>query len=461
MSELNKDEFQKLSDSGYSLIPLNGKRPFESSWQVACIQKRDYNRESFGENNVGIACGPASGILVLDVDDSCKFQNFLQENGYQLPETRTHRTGSGKPHYIFQYPMDGRRYGNCSRKSHGFDIRGEGGQIVAPGSIHPDTGELYTIEKEAPIEPAPQWVLDLSADGVRGGGVDSPSVEIDFRWADHIEVLQIDSEAKKAILEGIAVGKRSDAQASVICKLINHDPPLSDSQIHGIFDRYPIGDKMREKRAAGHQWLQADIDRIKGKIAEENKSTKKGKPNASRPGVSETLMNLTHDLTLFHTSDGELYASIGRNGHRENWHLSANGFKHWIVNEYFSLYNKPPPTQAVRETLDALRARALCQGETEEVHIRIGENNGNIYLDLANDDWEAIEITPDGWRVVSNPPVKFIRTNSTLQLPHPERGGSLEAQTLHYRADELDSVFRMALTSLKSKAAVSHSDNRR
>ena len=47
-------------------------------------------------------------------------------------------------------------------KAMGFDIRGTGGQVVAPGSVHPDTGKFYTIHNEGEIAPAPQWLLDLS-----------------------------------------------------------------------------------------------------------------------------------------------------------------------------------------------------------------------------------------------------------------------------------------------------------
>jgi hypothetical protein len=57
--------------------------------------------------------------------------------------------------------------------------------------------------------------------------------------------------------------------------------------------------------------------------------------------------------------------------------------------------------------------------------VRVGEHDGRIYLDLANPAWEAVEIAPDGWRVVADPPVRFRRSKGMLALPTPERGGSL------------------------------------
>jgi len=61
------------------------------------------------------------------------------------------------------------------------------------------------------------------------------------------------------------------------------------------------------------------------------------------------------------------------------------------------------------------------------VSIRVAEHAGRIYLDLADEHWRAVEIGPDGWRVIGCPPVQFRRSPGVLPLPVPERGRSLEA----------------------------------
>lgn len=48
---------------------------------------------------------------------------------------------------------------------------------------------------------------------------------------------------------------------------------------------------------------------------------------------------------------------------------------------------------------------------------------GAIYIDLANEGWEAVEITPGGWRVLSDSPVKFRRPKGMKALPRPESNG--------------------------------------
>jgi hypothetical protein len=46
---------------------------------------------------------------------------------------------------------------------------------------------------------------------------------------------------------------------------------------------------------------------------------------------------------------------------------------------------------------------------------------------MCDDQWRAIEVTKDGWRVVQNPPVMFRRGAGARPLPMPVRGGTLDA----------------------------------
>jgi len=96
--------------------------------------------------NIGIATGAASGnLLVIDLDvDRDKGKDgkraatqWLKEYGKDFPKTAIARTGRGGLHMIF--------YGNGRNKTNllpGVDVRGEGGYIVAPPSIHPN-GNIY------------------------------------------------------------------------------------------------------------------------------------------------------------------------------------------------------------------------------------------------------------------------------------------------------------------------------
>jgi len=55
---------------------------------------------------------------------------------------------------------------------------------------------------------------------------------------------------------------------------------------------------------------------------------------------------------------------------------------------------------AIRFALDLLEARAQFDGPERAVYIRTATHAGRIYLDLADEHWRAVEIGPDGWRVI-------------------------------------------------------------
>jgi hypothetical protein len=81
----------------------------------------------------------------------------------------------------------------------------------------------------------------------------------------------------------------------------------------------------------------------------------------------------------------------------------------------------------IRSALDLLEARAQFDGPERAVHARIAEHAGHIYLDLADEQWRAVDIGPDGWRVIGCPPVRFRRRAGMLPLPVPQQGGSIES----------------------------------
>ena len=96
--------------------------------------------------NVGIATGSISGLIVIDEDidrdkDLDGFQSvrrWEQVNG-ALPETISVITGRGGCHLYFRY--GGSDINNRAGLLEGVDVRGEGGYVVAPPSIHPNGTE--------------------------------------------------------------------------------------------------------------------------------------------------------------------------------------------------------------------------------------------------------------------------------------------------------------------------------
>jgi hypothetical protein len=129
---------------------------------------------------------------------------------------------------------------------------------------------------------------------------------------------------------------------------------------------------------------------------------------------------------LFHTATGTAFADIVTDGHRETWPIRSKRFRSWLRRRYYEATGDAPSAAAIRSALDLLEARAQFDAPERAVHIRVAEHAGHIYLDLADDHWRAVVVGPEGWRVIGCPAVRFRRPAGMLQLPVPERGGSIE-----------------------------------
>jgi hypothetical protein len=122
-------------------------------------------------------------------------------------------------------------------------------------------------------------------------------------------------------------------------------------------------------------------------------------PNGSGPKEkekvtqAELLLHCAAGAQLFHTPAGESYALVPVGGHRETHPIKARGFRRWLVRGFFEEHGKPPGAQALQDALGLLEARAQFDGPQRTVHVRVAEHDGAIYVDLANERWESIEIT--------------------------------------------------------------------
>ncbi|MBN9624118.1 MAG: hypothetical protein J0H06_14415, partial [Actinobacteria bacterium] len=163
-------------------------------------------------------------------------------------------------------------------------------------------------------------------------------------------------------------------------------------------------------------------------------------PTQSKPSQATVLVNLAIDAgaELFHSPDGVAYATLPIENRSENWPLRTKSVKRWLSRLYFASTEKAPGSQAVADALGVLEGQALFDGDEHQVFTRVAGHAGAIYLDLADGDWRAVRITATGHSVVSDPPVKFVRSRGMLPLPVPESGGSLDQlrEFVNYGSEE-------------------------
>jgi hypothetical protein len=115
---------------------------------------------------VGVATGSRSGLLVVDLDRKKGVDGVasLRRLG-ELPETVGVATPSGGFHVYLQYP-DFTVGNSVSMIGPGIDIRGEGGYVVMPPSLH-ENGGRYEWLRQGPVAAAPEWLLNMLREGKR------------------------------------------------------------------------------------------------------------------------------------------------------------------------------------------------------------------------------------------------------------------------------------------------------
>jgi hypothetical protein len=177
------EEALRIADHGIRVLPIKAgeKRPPMSAWQNAATTDANTIRNWFENLYRGAGLGIATGVtahgdqlFVLDIDEHDPATSGgdtlheLENTHGKLPDTVEVHTGSGGRHLYFLAPVEIRN--DAGRKlGPGLDIRGEGGQVVAPPTLHPN-GRRYEWATdqgigEITIAHAPTWLITLLTTG--------------------------------------------------------------------------------------------------------------------------------------------------------------------------------------------------------------------------------------------------------------------------------------------------------
>jgi RecA-family ATPase len=237
----------------YSVIPVgNDKKPLVKweRFQTELASEEEIKSWflRFPNANVGIVTGAVSGLVVVDVE-----KGGLTDD---LPPTVMSKTGGGGFHYYYRRPdvavKNGVRIGN---KEDLRDIRGDGGYVVAPPSLHA-SGEHY------------EWITPPES---VAGFADFPMWLIEQKRTQEIfpKDGQYDWEEK---VNGVSEGERNNTAAAISGKLLaylpakdwegyawpllrnwnkSNNPPLPDMELRSAFDS--IAQRQTSKESSQRQ----------------------------------------------------------------------------------------------------------------------------------------------------------------------------------------------------------------
>ena len=144
----SRDWALDLHDHGYQVVvvPQRGKHP-TIVWKQFQAERvpRQQVEEWFGqgEHNLAIITGAISGIVVVDGDSPQACQYIEETCGFTPMVVLT----SKGAHYYFRHPGPGHKIPNACRVLDlpPVDLRGDGGLVIGPGSLHP-SGVFYRLK---------------------------------------------------------------------------------------------------------------------------------------------------------------------------------------------------------------------------------------------------------------------------------------------------------------------------
>ena len=153
---------------------------------------------------------------------------------------------------------------------------------------------------------------------------------------------------------------------------------------------------------------------------------KANKDKARRPRQCDGLIALMDGCSLWHGSDGEPFITLPDGARRENWPLRSPRVKQWLAHQSYQASGRAPGTQALEEALRVQEARACSEGPQRTPWRRVGARDGKLYIDLADESWQVIEIGPNDWRVLDRHDCPFVRSPRMRPLCEPEAGYGID-----------------------------------
>jgi len=141
----------------------------------------------------------------------------------------------------------------------------------------------------------------------------------------------------------------------------------------------------------------------------------------------ETLKSIifSDDVEYFIDQLKEVYVRVKVKEYYETLRADSGRFKSWIIKKYNDLTDDIPSSSKIKKALSLLNARAGYGDKKYELSIRCAFSGGNIWYELASDQWNAVRINKNGWIIVAVPPILFKRNTQNEQVT-PATGGNVK-----------------------------------
>lgn len=176
------------------------------------------------------------------------------------------------------------------------------------------------------------------------------------------------------------------------------------------------------------------IERInaKGKKIMEKVKNNKEKTNTGKTKnklkVEEVVDDAKKQAEYFKDEYGDVFAKIWVDNHFELMPVESKDFEYWLIKTVLESTKIIISKNMVNEVVRMINCHGRFYGATHRLFNRAGVDSDGVYwIDLANEDWEAVKIGENGWEVVKNSiPVYFRRYKHQKAQVEPSREGDVK-----------------------------------
>lgn len=377
-------------EKGFSVIPVGADKTPLIQWKEYQNKRATPEQvkewlEKYPAMNIAIVTGKISGIVVVDIEEGGSSEGYHP--------TVMAKTGGNGIHLYYKHP--GYEVPNGARIKELTDIRGDGGYVLAPPSVS-NKGEY-------------EWQISLEDSDLS----DWP-VEITKKAS-----LKEDSNKKwLSAKDGVSKGSRNDTAASMAGKIISC---TSTELLESIgWEQLKIWNSKNTPPL-----LETELRKTWESIKKYNEDKTRDNIKLSPANLLlESIFN-RKDIVLFHDEQDDGYISLDVGGHQMIKPCRSKSLKKWLSNEIYHSQKKAPGTEVIKSILDVLEGRACYEGPEIKLQNRASWHKGDLWYDLTNDKWEAVQINKDGWNIINKPPIIFKRFPHNKTQVIPTRNGEV------------------------------------
>lgn len=403
-----------------------GKHPRIEDWSnVNCdLSAVEAWWQKWPTSNIGLRL---DSLIVLDVDvksDENGLESLaaLEAENEPLERRARQRSGSGAGHYLFA-GVEGITKHLKFRA--GLDLLcGNGCYIVVEPSLHVSGGRYEWIDTPNPLNvkrdevalvTPPRWLLKVATEPTK----QSPT-PANRRPPEYFV---------KLALAKIAGGEiRNNAGMWFFCQLRDekYDRDEAFLELHGWVER------VNEAAPKSHRYTFEEAKATWRSVYKRDPRAPMAGDEEDKPSQTDELLSLTTDFEFYRSGPADdAYVRMVVGDHHEV-HQAGNAkgpsakLRQILTQRFLEQHHRAPNRESLNQAGDTIVAKCGA-GPKVDTHVRFARSNDVIFLDLCDDQWRAVEITANGWRVVTNPPVLFRRGAGAKPLPEPVKGGSLDS----------------------------------